>query len=68
MSEWPQPISPQLLRSRLAALKTEICDESFQLLACASCACQKRRCKLHPVVFPLRDAAHPPTWLSWSDR
>ena len=63
MSEWPQPISPQVLRSRLAAFKEEMCDANFKLHHCASCARQKRLCKLHPVVFPAADAPEPPRWL-----
>ena len=29
MAEWPQPISPQILRCRLAAFKNEMCDHNF---------------------------------------
>ena len=74
VAEWPQAISPQVLRSRLAAFKKELCDDNFAVLPCASCARMKRRCKLHQVFFPPRDSDKVPTWLSdivpasqWSD-
>eukprot|EP00973_Karenia_brevis_P002213 297692-Karenia_brevis.AAC.1 len=35
--------------------------------ACASCARQKRRCKLRSVVFPPRIATRPPEWLPWGE-
>ena len=66
MAEWPQLVSPQVLRSRLCALKHELCDWNSQISACASCARQKRRCKLVVVVFSLADSAEPPTWLDLS--
>ena len=34
---WPQPIPAQLLRTRLAAFKKELCDEQFQELLAALC-------------------------------
>ena len=64
--EWPQKIAPQILRTRLAAFKSELCNANFAMAACASCARQKRRCKLILAVFvsPLCDACH--AWLPWS--
>ena len=32
LTEWPQPISPQILRSRLAAFKEELCDVNFSCM------------------------------------
>ena len=65
--EWPQPVAPETLRSRLAAFREELCDFNFQLLSCAVCARQKRRCKLFPATFPPVAADVPPTWLPWSE-
>ena len=74
VAEWPQAISPQVLRSRLAAFKKELCDDNYAVLPCAVCARMKRQCKLHKVVFPPRGSDIVPTWLSdivpasqWSD-
>ena len=64
--EWPQPISPQVLRSRLAAFKRQLCDAEFAMSPCASCARMKRRCKLFEVTFPARDSDEPPSWLPWN--
>ena len=64
-AEWPQPISPQVLRTRLAAFKEELCDANFRIQPCASCARGKRLCKLSVVVLPSRSAAVPPSWLPW---
>ena len=41
VEEWPQAISPQVLRSRLAAFKEAMKDQNFGTFACASCARQK---------------------------
>eukprot|EP00973_Karenia_brevis_P082886 11493295-Karenia_brevis.AAC.1 len=35
--------------------------------ACASCAREKRRCKLVTVTFPPMDAESCPAWLPWDD-
>ena len=52
LAEWPQPIPAQVLRTRLAAFKEELCDGNFQEMPCASCCRLKRRCKLLRVCFP----------------
>ena len=69
VKEWPQPISPQVLRSRLAAFKNAMCDDAFKLAACASCARQKCNRDLKPVLFPPVDAVECPAWLQdhWSN-
>ena len=67
IAEWPQQISPQVLRSRLAAFKKELCDANFKEEACACCARLKRICKLRPVAFPPVSTASPPCWLPWDD-
>ena len=67
LTEWPQPISPQLLRTRLAAFKHEMTDANFQLDACACCAREKRRCKLQRVCLPSASAASAPGWLQYTD-
>ena len=65
MAEWPQEITPQILRCRLAAFKRELCDENFKELPCACCARMKRNCKLRVVQFPPASADQPPAWLPW---
>ena len=66
LEEWPQRISAQVLRSRLAAFKSELCDANFEQLPCASCCRLKRRCKLSDVIFPPANADEPPAWLACS--
>ena len=68
LSEWPQAISPQVLRSRLAAFKTEMCDANFAMSSCASCTRQKRRCKLFAVIFPNSNSDTCPSWLPWDQK
>ena len=66
LGEWPQRIPAQVLRSRLAAFKEELCDANFRQLPCASCCRLKRKSKLVNVSFPHPDTDHPPVWLSWN--
>ena len=66
LAEWPQRITPQVLRTRLAAFKSELCDFNFKELPCAACCRLKRMCKLTSVTFPAIDADGPPAWLPWS--
>ena len=60
MAAWPQPITAQTLRTRLAAYKGRLCDVNFDLGVCASCAREKRSCKMvhtsfqHPLTMSLR--------------
>ena len=68
LSEWPQRIPAQLLRSRLAAFKEELCDANFRQLPCASCCRLKRKCKLSSVSFPGPHVDHPPSWLPWDQQ
>ena len=69
VKEWPQPISPQVLRTRLAAFKNAMSDKNFKVYACASCARQKRSCEVEAVIFPPSDEAQCPAWLEdhWSN-
>ena len=66
LAEWPQPVTAQVLRSRLTAYKDRQCDASYAMGSCASCARRKRACKLQSVVFPTEDADRPPDWLGYS--
>ena len=38
---WPEEVSPQVLRTRLAAYKEEMCDKNVRLGVCACCAREK---------------------------
>ena len=42
LSEWPQSVPSQVLRTRLAAFKDELCDANFLEKPCASCCRLKR--------------------------
>ena len=66
LKEWPRRPEPQVLRTRMAAFKTQLCDANFEEKPCASCCRLKRRCKLFDVNFPASDAELPPAWLPWS--
>ena len=66
LAEWPDPVSPQVLRTCLAAFKNNLNDEHFLMGVCASCAREKRRIKLRRVEFPPPDATDCPPWLPWS--
>ena len=66
LGEWPQRIPAQVLRSRLAAFKEELCDANFRQVPCASCCRLKRKSKLFDVSFPHPDSDDPPAWLSWN--
>ena len=52
LSEWPQAIPPQVLRSRLAAFKSELCDAHYAEKPRASCCRLKSPSKLFEVSFP----------------
>jgi len=67
LAAWPQSISPQTLRSCLAAFKGEFCDAKYQQGACASCCRLKRKNKLRRVVFPAPSCDAAPDWLPWTD-
>ena len=67
LAEWPHAITPQVLRTRLAAFKEQLCDANYDLGICACCAREKRRCKLSVVEFPPVTSSTAPSWLSWSD-
>ena len=64
---WPTPISPQVLRSRLAAFKAEMTDENYALATCAICCREKRTCKLRRVCIPGTTTVPCPEWLNWSE-
>ena len=66
VAEWPQPVTAQVLRSRLAAFKEELCDANYRLRACACCAREKRQAKLVEVIFPTARGSPVPTWLKWT--
>ena len=63
VSQWPQPVPAQVLRSRLQAYTELLTDADFVQGVCACCARAKRRVKLRPALFPIREAVEPPAWL-----
>ena len=63
LTEWPQKIPAQLLRARVTSYKAALCDAQYAVAACASCAREKRRCKLHLVEFPPPTTEVAPDWL-----
>ena len=68
LHSWPQPISPQLLRARLAGYKQELTDRNYRVQACACCAREKRSVKLREVVFPPLGAPECPAWLPFNQK
>ena len=66
VSQWPQPVPAQVLRSRLQAYTELLTDADFVQGVCACCARAKRRVKLRPALFPTREAPEPPAWLNVS--
>ena len=68
LHSWPQPISPQLLRARLAGYKQELTDRNYRVQACACCAREKRSVKLREVVFPPLGAPECPAWLPFTQK
>ena len=67
LTEWPQPIMPQILRTRMAAFKEFFCDANFRMAPCACCARNRWKRKLREVCFPSPDTDDPPQWLQWSN-
>ena len=67
LSEWPQIIPSQVLRTRLAAFKEELCDANYLEKPCASCCRLKRQSKLFRVRFPTATCDAAPAWLPWDD-
>ncbi|CAK0905228.1 unnamed protein product, partial [Prorocentrum cordatum] len=65
LTEWPTPISPQIVRARLAAFKAELTDANFAMAPCAVCARDKRRCKLQTTYLPDPSDDACPDWLQW---
>ena len=64
LSAWPEAISPQVLRGRLAAFMTNLCDSKFEMKVCGSCAREKRREKLSYCRIPSVMDEEAPSWLS----
>ncbi|CAK0897224.1 unnamed protein product, partial [Prorocentrum cordatum] len=65
LTAWPTPISPQIVRARLAAFKAELTDANFTMAPCAVCARDKRRCKLQTTYLPDPSDDACPDWLQW---
>ena len=66
LDSWPQPISPQILRARLAGFKADLTDTNYRMEPCACCARGKRRVKLQEVCLPAPDAEECPAWLPFT--
>ena len=66
LSAWPEAISPQVLRSRVAAFKTNLCDAKFEMKICACCAREKRREKLSYCRIPSITDEEAPSWLAYT--
>ena len=43
----------------------QMSDDNYLMAVCASCARQKRRCKLKPITFVRREADVCPSWMPW---
>jgi len=66
MTQWPHEVSPQVLRTRLAAYKQHLTDANFAMGTCACCARFKREMRLQEVSFPLPGQHVVPSWLGYS--
>ena len=66
-ARWPEAVSPQVLRTRLAAYKQHLTQENWTFGVCASCARLKRQVRLQSVVFPAAECEAAPAWLGWKD-
>ena len=66
LAEGPQPVSPQVLRTRLTVFKKELQDINFREGICGCCARSKCQAKLTTAVFVPPDAPSAPSWLGWS--
>ena len=67
LAQWPEAITPQILRSRLFGFKRALCDANFRTAVCACCACETEGVTSQKVEFPTRHSARAPSWLPWSD-
>ena len=66
VAEWPESISPQVLRTRLTAYKQFLCNDNLAVSPCACCARLKKNAGMREIVFPEADAPTAPDWLGWS--
>lgn len=66
MTQWPHEVSPQVLRTRLAAYKQHLTDANFAMGTCACCARFKRKIRLQQVNFPVPGQDVVPSWLGYS--
>ena len=66
LADWPQKISPQVLRLRLAEYASLLTDEQFAQGTCACCARSKRQIKLVSAQFPPGDSEGAPDRLECS--
>ena len=62
-----QPVTAQVLRSRLQAYKDYLSDDHLSRGACASCARFIKNKNLVTVRFPSADEEVAPEWLGYSD-
>ena len=67
VASWPEGVSPQVLRTRLAAYKEHLREDYWKPGICACCARHKRIARLQSVEFFSASADKPPSWLGWSD-
>ena len=61
-----QPVTAQVVRTRLTAWKQGLTDEAFAEGVCSCCAQTCLRKTIVSAVFPPKASATPPPWLGWS--
>ena len=64
-AEGVSPVSSQVARSRLTALKDHLCHDNYAEGVCACCARSKKRSTLQKCDFAHASASEPPAWLRW---
>ena len=67
LHEWPQAVSPQVLRTRLADFKKSLCNANYRMGVCAPAAPARNGGAIWKSSSSrLRLLRSPPSWLPWS--
>ena len=65
VADWPEPVSPQILRTRLTEYKQSLSNENLQKGVCACCACLTPKPELERVDIYAPTADRAPPWMNW---
>ena len=67
VADWPEPVAPQVLRTRLTEYKRSLSDAVLQMDMCACCACAAPKSDLMAVQIYSNTVLQAPKWLGWSN-